>query len=252
MSEPQGIARAGARAGAGGGDATPSSPRALGQADLELAKWVAIVTMTIDHYGKIVDPSLYALTNDIGRVTFPLFAWIIGTRLALQPALGRAYLQRLVLWALVSQPVYVLVGRSWHEPNIFATLALGVAAHVAIRLWQAGSRGHAAVALASIAALSAFVDYGLLGVFALPALAALGARSIGAGAWASGPIGVLSNLGVWTPYIGPGAPWAVLASPIAWASLKVRRPLPRLPRNAFYAYYPLHLLALHALGVSVR
>lgn len=83
--------------------------------ELELAKWVAIATMAVDHYGKIVEPDLYEPTHMIGRVSFPLFAAIIGYRLAFTPRLAGTYLNRLVSWAIVSQPVYVIAGRERHE-----------------------------------------------------------------------------------------------------------------------------------------
>ena len=70
----------------GGASDRPNGPVAHG--DLELAKWIALIAMVIDHYGKIVEPSLYLETHAIGRVSFPLFAAIVGTRLALHPSLG--------------------------------------------------------------------------------------------------------------------------------------------------------------------
>ncbi len=221
-------------------------------ADLELAKWVAILTMTIDHYGKIVDPAVYAITNDIGRMTFPLFAWIIGSRLAMQPSLGRGYLQSLVIWALVSQPVFVFVGKSWTEPNILVTLALGVAAHVAAGDWLSDRRLQAGWSLAAIASVSLFVDYGFFGVFAIVLIARVAAPVRLAGAWLAGPLGVLANISVWVPHVGPGAIWALLATPMALASVWLRWALPRLPKQLFYAYYPLHLLVLHAASGVMR
>ena len=52
--------------------------QAFPQADLELAKWIALITMAVDHYGKIVDDSVFLETHAIGRISFPLFAAIIG------------------------------------------------------------------------------------------------------------------------------------------------------------------------------
>ena len=69
--------------------------------------------MFIDHYGKIVEPDLYLPTHAIGRLSFPLFATIIGTRLALRPDLAKRYLKRLLPWALVSQPVFVFWRLGW-------------------------------------------------------------------------------------------------------------------------------------------
>lgn len=107
---------------------------------LELAKWIAILSMTVDHYGRIFDPPWYGITHAIGRPAFPLFCWIIATRLALTPRLGPTYLRRLLPWAIVSQPVWVLAGNDrWHG-NILLTLALGGGMHQAIQV-SAGTRG---------------------------------------------------------------------------------------------------------------
>ena len=100
----------------------------VNHAALEVAKWLALLSMTVDHWGKIAAPEHLTATHLIGRISFPLFAWIVGTRLAFSPELGNRYLRRLVPWAAVSQPVFVVAGRSWSELNILATLALGVAA----------------------------------------------------------------------------------------------------------------------------
>jgi len=59
---------------------------------LELLKWIALVAMTLDHYGKIVDPSIFEETHAIGRLAYPLFAWIIASRLSTKPALAQKYL----------------------------------------------------------------------------------------------------------------------------------------------------------------
>lgn len=81
--------------------------------------------MAVDHYGKIVAADLYEPTHIIGRVSFPLFAAIIGYRLVFAPRLAGTYLERLVPWAIVSQPVYVIAGREWHEGHIHFSVALG-------------------------------------------------------------------------------------------------------------------------------
>ena len=71
----------------------------------ELAKWIAVVTMVIDHYGKIVDQDVLVWTHWIGRAAFPLFFWIIASRLADRPDAAKGYVRSLLPWALVSQPV---------------------------------------------------------------------------------------------------------------------------------------------------
>jgi hypothetical protein len=214
------------------------------QADLELAKWIALITMAVDHYGKIVDDSVFLETHAIGRISFPLFAAIIGIRLATRPELDRRYLRHLIPWALVSQPVFMLVGREWYDGNIMFTLALGVLAALVWRHPALSDRSRGA-AFAAILGASAFVDYGPVGVLMIPAIAFIFARGMLAGAAAAGPLGLAANLVPSSPPLQIVDLAALLASPILFLSLKARIRLPRLPTQFFYAFYPAHLLLLH-------
>jgi len=220
-------------------------PADFAQGDLEFAKWVAIVTMAIDHYGKIVDDSVFIQTNAIGRVSFPLFAAIIGIRLAVRPTLDLHYLRYLIPWAIVSQPIFALVGRPWYDGNILITLALGVAATCLLRRRTQISEVGLVVALAAILAVSVFVDYGPLGVVMVPAMTFLVARHGYAGAAAAGPLGLAANLYFSPPYFEMPDLTALLATPVLMFSLWAKVRLPRLPTQVFYAFYPAHLLALH-------
>lgn len=203
--------------------------------------------MTVDHYGKIFDPPGYDITHIIGRLAFPLFCWIIATRLALTPRLGPTYLLRLLPWAIVSQPVWVLVGHDWWDGNILLTLVLGIGMHQAIRV-TAGSRRIPRIVLPALMLLpSPLVDFGPVGVASIPLLAALAAHNLPASAWASGPVGLLGNVGIVAPSLKLTDLSALLASPAAVLSLRLRLRLPRLPTQFFYAYYPGHLLALHLI-----
>jgi hypothetical protein len=215
------------------------------QGELELAKWVAVVTMFVDHYGKIVDQSIFIETNTIGRLSFPLFAAIIGIRLAFRPALDRRYLRYLVPWAIVSQPVFVLVGRDWYDGNIFFTLALGVVA-TRILAWRAELPAlQAAGSLALIGVASIVVDYGPIGVAMIPAMAHFVATRGYGGLAAAGPLGVAANVTATSPPLLAGDWAALLAAPVLMISTRAKIRLPRLPTQLFYAFYPGHLLALH-------
>jgi hypothetical protein len=220
-------------------------PADFAQGDLEFAKWVAIVTMAIDHYGKIVDDSVFVPTHAIGRVSFPLFAAIIGIRLAVRPTLDLRYLRKLIPWAIVSQPIYVLVGREWYDGNILVTLALGVAATYLVRKRAEIPEFRLAAAFAAILVVSAFVDYGPIGVAMMPAMALLVAQRGYAGPAAVGPLGLAANLDATPPFLGLPDFGALFATPILLFSLWAKIRLPRLPTQVFYGFYPAHLLALH-------
>jgi len=224
---------------------SPRLPADFAQGDLEFAKWVAIVTMAIDHYGKIVDDSVFVQTPAIGRVAFPLFAAIIGIRLATRPALDLRYLRYLIPWAIVSQPVFVLVGRHWYDGNILVTLALGVAVTYVVRRRTEISEFWLGAVLVAILAVSVFVDYGPIGVAMIPAMVFVVARYGYLGVAAVGPLGLAANFDSSLPPLSLPDLGALFATPILLFSLWARMRLPRLPTQLFYAFYPAHLLVLH-------
>lgn len=216
---------------------------------LEAAKWIAIISMTIDHYGKIFDPPFYEATHITGRIAFPLFAWIIGSRLALSSELGIRYLRRLVPWAIVSQPIYVLAGHDWWQGNILVTLALGIGVHLAVTEMSRDNRARMVAVLALLLLPSPFVDFELFGVLSVPLIASVASRNVTAGALVAGVAGVLANASVSEPFLTVTDWCALLATPIALLTIRLRIRLPRLPTQLFYAYYPLHLLVLHLAEV---
>jgi hypothetical protein len=205
--------------------------------------------MAVDHYGKIVAPDLYLPTHMIGRVSFPLFAAIVGLRLALRPGVGSRYLDRLVPWAIVSQPVYVLAGRAWHEGNILFTLALGVALFRAVEGWSRRRRLRRLLQIGAALAVSPFVEFGPVGVIMVPVIAGLARANVSLGVWATGTLGLLANLRLPPSVLAPTDLTALLSAPVLALSPRLSGALPRLPTHAFYAFYPLHLLALHLLDL---
>lgn len=121
-------------------------------------KWIAIITMMIDHFGAIIlcsvieayvrplkleeaeelilaSPRLsglysaYALIRTIGRVSFPIFAYLL-TEGFLHTKDAKAYLRRLILFAFISEIPYNLAfGGNFFYPdgcNVFFTLAIGM------------------------------------------------------------------------------------------------------------------------------
>ncbi|MFH0897541.1 MAG: TraX family protein [Candidatus Bathyarchaeota archaeon] len=42
----------------------------------EILKWIAIISMTIDHLGAIIYPD-YLLLRVIGRLAFPIFSYLL-------------------------------------------------------------------------------------------------------------------------------------------------------------------------------
>ena len=220
-------------------------------ADFELAKWLAIVAMVIDHYGKIVEQDLFEPTHAIGRIAFPLFAAIIGMRLALRPDLAVTYVKRLLPWAIVSQPVFIFVGRDWYDGNILLTLLAGVVAFMLARQFGEKQRALALFGLALLLPIAWFCEFSAIGVAIIPITALLAAWQRKAGLLAAGPLGVVSNGSfAWAP-LSVLDVFAVLATPIIALSIRNTVALPRFPAFFFYGFYPAHLLALHVIDVAL-
>jgi len=207
---------------------------------LDLAKWIAVVAMATDHWGKIVAPEYFFPTHAIGRLAFPLFAWVIVVRLALQPRRVGNYLALLLGFALLSQPIYVYAGHAWPDGNILFTLAFGVAA-----AWFSDRTGMLRLVGLLVLFLAALTsDFAPLGAPAIVLLYRIARADPYAAAWATGPVGALVNLPVANSSESVFLAAACFASVVAVASLRVRAPLPRLPRWAFYGFYPLHIAVL--------
>src|SRR5699024_2909493 len=126
--------------------------------DTGLLKLIAIVTMLIDHMGAIFFPQ-YRVMRVIGRIAFPIYAYCLTVGCVYTHDMLR-YVQRIVLLALVSQPLYVVAMHhtnpamyavsfveqpvraafnfyinSWQDPSILLSLALGL-----ILLWSIRDR----------------------------------------------------------------------------------------------------------------
>ena len=220
-----------------------SFPLQPSQSSFELAKWAAIIAMAVDHYGKVVDPSLVHPTHLVGRVAFPLFAWIIASRLTLQPDLATRYIRSILPWALISQPAFYIAGREWYEPNILFELLAGVLLVKALQTF--GKSAPTALLAISLAAVGWFFDYGPAGVLTIPLVYMAANASAARGLMVLAVMGMLANLPVENPENALAVVAALGAPVVALLSLmSAGAALPRLPKLFFYLFYPLHLLAL--------
>ncbi len=153
--------------------------------DTGFIKIFAMITMLIDHVGAALFPE-HAILRIIGRIAFPVYAYCIAAGCVYTKDMGR-YLQRIVLLALISQPIYVLALNhtntimfsvpfaenpllsvyrfyvySWRDPSILLTLAIGIAA-----IWSFRERKLWITLLLFILTFTfeRYIDYGVRGVF---------------------------------------------------------------------------------------
>ena len=240
--------------------------------DTGLLKLVAMIAMLCDHAGKMLFPQ-YPIMRIIGRLAFPIYAYCIavGCVYTKNPL---KYLQRIVLLALVSQPLYAVsmahtsqsmyaysfaeqplqaavnfYVQSWtRKPSILFALALGV-----ILIWMIRERK-----LVLTAAMCLFIwhiqgklDYGWKGI-ALMLLFYLFCKRW----WLSLPC-VLAFM-LWWGMLSGGytafgvsygmQAFAILALPLIYIHTNSGI---RLPKWLFYAFYPAHLALIYVLDKLV-
>lgn len=90
----------------------------------DFLKLLAAIIMLIDHIGAVLFPEIIIL-RIIGRISFPLFAYCLVVGFQYTSNIKK-YALRLLLFSIVSQPIYVLVfNYSWSRLNIMPTIING-------------------------------------------------------------------------------------------------------------------------------
>ena len=100
--------------------------KCLSNFDLKL---IAIITMTIDHIGVVFGTPFYNLLRAVGRLSFPIFAFLLTEGYVHTKSFSKYFLRLLVL-AVISEVIYDYVFFDSFiyidANNIFFTLALGL------------------------------------------------------------------------------------------------------------------------------
>ena len=134
-----------------------------------ILKWIAIITMIIDHIGAVFFQDIEVL-RIVGRIAFPIFAFLI-TEGFKYTSNVKKYAIRLGIFALVSEIPFNLAfhGEPWDisHQNVFFTLFIGL---LCIWIYEEGKERNRFLSIVAvyILALSAEflrTDYGLFGVF---------------------------------------------------------------------------------------
>ena len=214
--------------------------------DRSVLKWIAVLTMVIDHVGAILFPDQIWM-RVIGRVAFPIYSYCLAEGFRYTSDYRR-YLGRLALFAILSEIPFDLafygVPFSFAHQNVFFTLTLGL-----ILLWVLERCREQLLLCAGAFAVLCFLaqalhmDYGaggLLMVFAFYL------AQQGTSPWIGWGIFVFINL---FGYAG-GVQWAAILAllPIGLYSGKAGKRKQRF----FYWIYPLHLLLLWIIEKYIR
>lgn len=127
-------------------------------------KLFACFFMLIDHMGVILFPQ-YLVLRILGRVSFPLFAWLIATGYLHTRSVSH-YLQRLLVFAIALQIPYTIYFKSL-DLNIFFTLFLGLLSIYLNDHAKKSTVGFCAVFLVAAFGTAINADYGAYGVLTI-------------------------------------------------------------------------------------
>lgn len=234
-------------------NATAATPRLKTNLNTDLLKIIAIAAMLVDHIGIAFFPDA-GWMRCVGRIAFPIFCYCLTVGLLYTKNFNQ-YLLRLGLFALISQPFYVLAfnqDRFWEEfisMNIFFTLFVSLLAMRGIQTRRWWLFGLCILALALVN-----FDYSITGVIlmlifyfcrnkpllgvALYVLNYLPAL-LGGGDLAS-PFTIMLG-----SYAFNGVFCAVLAVPLIFIAMPKMRL--KLSKWFFYGFYPGHLAVIAAI-----
>lgn len=212
-----------------------------------MLKWLAVILMTADHINLHLLEAKYPAMYAMGRVSLPLFVFVLAYNLAQpqarQNGAALRVLERLIPVAVLSSLPYMelnleLVG--WRPLNVLFTLAAGTAI---VALIERPTRQRQMLAALLYAGAGFMVEYDWTGIglfvccwhlFRSPSCF-----------WAVSTGILLLLLGS----INMNQ-WALAALPVVGLAFFHRLDFPRW-RSALYYYYPLHLLAIAALNITV-
>ncbi len=243
--------------------------------DTSFLKLIAILTMLVDHLGAVFFPQQEWM-RIVGRLAFPIFAYCIAAGAAFTHSMPK-YLGRMLIMAVIAQPIYVLamghaqlipaaafsanpVGAclSWyldslHTSNILFELSLGLAL-----IWSLQSRTFVVTAALTCAAwyLSPFLrtSYGWQGIVMMVIFYALIDQPLSSFVWQAGFMawwGFYSSAPAFSltrPNMITQA-WALLALPLIYIPMNTGI---KLPKWVFYLFYPAHLAVIYALKLWLK
>ncbi len=216
-----------------------------------LLKWVALVTMFIDHAAVALAPAygnVYWCMRFIGRLAFPLYCFLIVEGFCHTRSVGR-YLGRLAVFGLISEIPFnlLLTGHffSLRYQNVYFTLFLGLAAlwgykKMADRhLWPLGLVW--CVVLAFLAEILR-ADYGATGAALIWLLYFFRRWKL-----------PRTLIGYFVLMAGAGdAEGTALISFILMDFYNGKRGGGKVPSWFFYAFYPVHIVLLCVIRAVIR
>jgi hypothetical protein len=210
---------------------------------MEAIKWIALASMTIDHFNRFFWGTHSYPAYCAGRLAMPLFAFIFAYNLANPNAysegLHARVIKRLLFFGVLATPAYMAMR---HLPILFPlNIMFMLAAATGILYWlETNDPFH------RIAAFCIFLISGLLVEYLWAGL--LFCLTSWLFCRRPSPLNLLLWLASFVPlcYLNENS-WALLTLLPLFIATQVNLKLPRIP-YFFYFYYPLHLTVFYMLS----
>lgn len=215
-------------------NASPSLP--INNGTLEALKWLALISMTVDHFNRFFLNSSSAISFEIGRIAMPLFAFIFAYNFrrfnSIPLEIYTKSIKRLILFGTLAIPAYMAM----QHLSSFIPLNIMFMFLVCTNLFfltQQKTDLSNILAIFLFCLSGFFVEYNWIGIllcfFWWTSLRAFSFHSL---------IGL--SFAYWLLDLSNGNHWAMLSLPLIFIATQVEINLPRIP-YLFYIYYPTHL-----------
>lgn len=220
------------------------NPKINANLNTNFIKIVAIVTMFLDHLGKIIFPEI-VIMQIIGRISFPLFAYclVVG---CLYTSNIKKYALRLAVFGIITQPIYVLAfGHEWYYLNVIIYLLIGLLTVNALK-----NKNWIVFILLLILTCLIDISYGISGVLLIIVFYLFRKNKclsiIAASILLSIPF--LNGVNFYLGEIGINLQgFALFSLPFIYINTNINC---RINKYAFYIFYPLHLMLIYLLEKS--
>lgn len=221
-------------------------------------KVIAVIAMVIDHSAVVFSLEPMALFRGIGRLAFPIFAFLIAQG-AVRSKNRLKYILRLTVFAFISEiPFDLAFGESWFDmksQNVYFTLTLGLLSCITYDFLSKKNLGILALVSTFIFGLGAFFlrsDYGFMGVIVITLMAVFSSAAPSVKFIGLTLSAFMTSI-VYMPPLGFGflqaqLPAVLSAVPLSLYNGKRGK---RVNKYIFYAFYPAHILVLFLIKTLV-
>ncbi len=217
--------------------------------NLELLKWIAIIGMFIDHFSKLIIQYTYSpLLFELGRISFPLFAFLLVYNYLYNTSSKIKYLKRLLIFSFISQPFFSIAFHSY-SLNIFFVLFFGLLCIYFLEKFnETKSKLYFIYIFLIVITFSLFIDYQPFGILLIMSLYFVFKYKKYIHWFLFLILIILSNhyviLNLKFGFIGLIFAIILFNLILYFVIYKNKVEVPRLNKWFFYSFYPLHLVII--------